>query len=43
MEKMKNVIEITPEELQDFYAKYKAILPESITRFENLFDIGFGE
>lgn len=43
MEKMKNVIEITPEELQDFYAKYKAILPESITRFENLFEIGFGE
>lgn len=43
MEKMKNVIEITPEELQDFYDKYKAILPESITQFENLFDIGFGE
>ena len=43
MEKMKNVIEITPEELQNFYVKYKAILPESITRFENLFDIGFGE
>lgn len=43
MEKMKNVIEITPKELQDFYLKYKAILPESITRFEHLFDIGFGE
>ena len=43
MEKMKNVIKITPKELQDFYGKYKAILPESITQFENLFDIGFGE
>ena len=43
MEKMKNVIEIKPKELQAFYVKYKAILPESITRFENLFDIGFGE
>lgn len=43
MEKMKNVIKITPKELQDFYVKYKAILPESITRFENLFDIGFEE
>lgn len=43
MEKMKNVIKITPKKLQDFYVKYKAILPESITQFENLFDIGFGE
>ena len=43
VEKMKNVIKITPKELQDFYVKYKAILPESITQFENLFDIGFGE
>lgn len=43
MEKMENVIKITPKELQDFYGKYKAILPESITQFENLFDIGFGE
>ena len=43
MEKMKNVIKITPKKLQDFYVKYKAILPESITQFENLFNIGFGE
>ena len=43
MEKMKNVIKITPKELQDFYDKYKAILPESITQFENLFNIGFSE
>ena len=43
MEKMKNVIEIKPKELQDFYDKYKAILPESITQFENLFNIGFSE
>lgn len=43
MEKMKNVIKITPKKLQDFYVKYKAILPESITQFENLLDIGFGE
>ena len=43
MKKMKNVIEITSEELQDFYVKYKAILPESITQFENLFNIGFSE
>ena len=40
---MKNVIKISTEELQDFYVKYKAILPESITRFENLFNIGFSE
>lgn len=43
MEKMNNVIEIKPKELQDFYDKYKAILPESITQFENLFNIGFSE
>ena len=40
---MKNVIKISTEELQDFYVKYKAILPESITQFENLFNIGFSE
>ena len=43
MEKMKNVIKITPKELQDFYVKYKAILPKSITCFENLFNIGVKE
>lgn len=40
---MKNVIWITTEELQEFYREYKAILPESITQFENLFNIGFSE
>ena len=43
LDKMKNVICISPRELQDFYTEYKAILPESITRFENLFNIGFEE
>ena len=42
-EEMKNVIEITSEELQEFYREYKAILPESITLFENLFNIVFSE
>ena len=41
LEEMKNVIQITTEELQEFYREYKAILPESITQFENLFNIGF--
>lgn len=43
VEGMKNVICISDEELQTFYTKYKAILPESITQFENLFNIGFSE
>ena len=43
LEKMKNVICISLEELHSFYIKYKAILPESITQFENLFNIGFSE
>lgn len=43
LEEMKNVIQITTEELQEFYREYKAILPESITQFENLFNIGFAE
>lgn len=43
LEEMKNVIQITTEELQAFYKEYKAILPESITQFENLFNIGFSE
>lgn len=43
LDKMKNVIRISPQELQDFYTEYKAILPESITQFENLFNIGFSE
>ena len=43
LEEMKNVIQFTTEELQAFYKEYKAILPESITQFENLFNIGFSE
>lgn len=43
LEEMKNVIQITTEELQAFYKEYKAILPESITQFENLFNTGFSE
>lgn len=43
LEEMKNVIRIYDEELQAFYKEYKAILPESITQFENLFNIGFSE
>ena len=40
---MKNVIWITPEEIEEFYREYKDILPASITQFENLFNIGFSE
>lgn len=43
LEEMKNVIRIYDEELQAFYKEYKAILPESITQFENLFNIDFSE
>ncbi|MEZ7540754.1 ribonuclease D [Veillonella rogosae] len=43
LKEMKNVIWITPEEIEKFYREYKAILPESITQFENLFNIGFSE
>ena len=43
LEETKNVIRIYDEELKAFYKEYKAILPESITQFENLFNIGFSE
>ncbi len=43
LKEMKNVIWITPKEIEEFYREYKAILPESITQFENLFNIGFSE
>lgn len=43
LEKMKNAIRISDEELYTFYTEYKTILPESITQFENLFNIGFSE
>lgn len=43
LEKMKNAIRISADELYAFYTEYKTILPESITQFENLFNIGFSE
>ena len=43
LKEMKNVIWITPEEIEEFYREYKDILPASITQFENLFNIGFSE
>lgn len=43
LEKMKNAIRISDDELYAFYTEYKTILPESITQFENLFNIGFAE
>lgn len=43
LEKMKNTIRISDEELYAFYTEYKTILPESITQFENLFNLGFSE
>ena len=43
LEKMKNTICISDKELYAFYREYKAILPESITQFENLFNIGFSD
>lgn len=38
LDKSNNFIEITKDELQSFYNEYKAILPKSITEWENLFD-----
>lgn len=43
LEKIKNAIRISDDELYAFYTEYKTILPESITQFENLFNIGFSE
>lgn len=43
LEKMKNAICISDDELYAFYTEYKTILPESITQFENLFNIGVSE
>ena len=43
LEKMKNTIRISDKELYAFYTEYKTILPESITQFENLFNLGFSE
>ena len=36
---VKNIIEITKEELLSFYREYRHILPDSITKWENLFDL----
>lgn len=36
-DKVKNIIEITKTDLTAFYNKYKKILPQSITKWENLF------
>lgn len=38
LNKIKNCIVITREKLQDFYDKYKKVLPESIKEMEDLFD-----
>lgn len=37
IEKVENVVEITPDELRSFYHEYKKILPTSITMWEDLF------
>lgn len=39
IDKVKNCEEITQNELLLFYEKYKKILPESITKWENMFSI----
>jgi len=36
---LKNVIVITKDELESFYFSYKAILPGSITKWENIFSV----
>ena len=36
-DKVKNIIEITKEDLLSFYQEYKALLPDSIVRWEDLF------
>ncbi|MDD6570388.1 MAG: hypothetical protein PUE93_06950 [Acidaminococcus sp.] len=36
-EKNERIIVITKEELERFYQKYKELLPDSITQWENLF------
>lgn len=38
-DKMNRVVEITKEELLAFYKEYRPILPESITRWEDLFSV----
>lgn len=38
IDKLENCIEITKEDLHSFYCDYKANLPKSITKWENLFN-----
>lgn len=38
-DEVNNVVEITKEELLSFYKEYKEILPESITKWENIFEL----
>ena len=38
-DKVKNIIEITKEELLSFYKRYRPILPDSITKWENIFNL----
>lgn len=38
-DKIKNIIEITKEELLLFYKEYRSLLPDSITKWENLFSL----
>ena len=42
-DKVKNIIEITKEELLSFYKEYRLILPDSITKWENIFNLYFYE
>jgi hypothetical protein len=42
-DRVNNVVEITREELLAFYKEYRPILPESITRWEDLFSVSARE
>lgn len=45
-DKVNHIVEITREDLLGFYQEYKPILPDSITRWEDLFSVpvtGHGE
>ena len=38
LDEVENVVEITQEEIMEFYHEYKSILPESIVRWENIIE-----
>ena len=38
LDKVDHIVEITPRDILEFYQEYKSILPDSIVRWENLFD-----